>query len=64
MPTFTQTTNPTPFGFFDDDGHFQSEADSMVTFVKRKLGDDWQTVDHMTRNVRRLEQEQESDDDD
>ena len=51
MPTFTQTTNPTPFGFFDDDGHFQSEADSMVTFVKRKLGDDILSVELTKKQI-------------
>lgn len=40
MPTFVQTLNPTPFGFFDNDTAFQSEADSIVLFVKRMLGDD------------------------
>lgn len=38
--TFAQTLNPTPFGFFDDDPAFQAEAESMVVFVKRMLGDD------------------------
>jgi len=51
VPTFTQTTNPTPFGFFDDDGHFQSEADSMVTFVKRKLGDDILSVELTKKQI-------------
>ena len=40
MPTFVETLNPTPFGFFDSDAEFQAEADGMVMFVKRKLGDD------------------------
>ena len=40
MATFANTLNPTPFGAFDSDTQFQSDADSMVTFVKRKLGDD------------------------
>lgn len=34
------TENPTPFGIFDWETDFKAEADSMVTFVKRKLGDD------------------------
>jgi hypothetical protein len=45
MSSFTTTTNPTPFGFFDADSGFQSDADSMVTFVKRKLGDDVLSVE-------------------
>jgi len=40
MSSFIQTVGPTPFGFFDSDTQFQTEADAMVTFVKRKLGDD------------------------
>jgi hypothetical protein len=40
MSTFTTTLNPTPFAAFDTDAVFQADADSMVTFVKRKLGDD------------------------
>ena len=40
MTDFLNTLNPTPFGFFDSDGEFQVEADAMVVFVKRKLGDD------------------------
>jgi hypothetical protein len=34
MPTFANTRNPTPFGFFDSDTGFQTEADAMVTFVE------------------------------
>lgn len=40
MSSFVQTVNPTPFGIFDSDSVFQSEADKMVVFVKRTLGDD------------------------
>lgn len=40
MTTFVQTIQPTSFGFFDDDPAFQSEADKIAVFVKRKLGDD------------------------
>ena len=45
MATFVQTLNPTPFGFFDSDPDFQTEADAMVVFVKRKLGDDILSVE-------------------
>ena len=51
MATFTQTTNPTPFGFFDADSGFQSEADAMVTFVKRKLGDDILSVELTKKQI-------------
>ena len=45
MSSFIQTLNPTPYGFFDDESAFQNEADSTVTFVKRKLGDDILSVE-------------------
>jgi len=51
MATFVNTLKPTPFGLFDADGQFQSEADSMVTFVKRKLGDDILSVELTRRQV-------------
>jgi hypothetical protein len=51
MPSFVQTLQPTPFGFFDADAHFQVEADSMVTFVKRKLGDDVLSVELTRKEI-------------
>ena len=51
MPTFSQTIAPTPFGFFDNDTQFQQEADSMVTFVKRKLGDDVLSVELTRKEI-------------
>lgn len=51
MPTFANTTNPTPFGFFDTDTSFQTEADAMVTFVKRKLGDDVLSVELTKKQI-------------
>lgn len=51
MPSFVQTLQPTPFGFFDADPQFQQEADSMVTFVKRKLGDDVLSVELTRKEV-------------
>lgn len=45
MASFLQTVAPTPYGFFDSDTAFSSEADSLVTFVKRKLGDDILSVE-------------------
>jgi len=51
MATFSSTTNPTPFGFFDSDTDFQSEADSVVTFVKRKLGDDVLSVELTKKQI-------------
>lgn len=51
MSSFNLTQNPTPFGFFDEDGQFQVEADAMVTFVKRKLGDDVLSVELTRRQI-------------
>ena len=45
MTSFNATIGPTPFGFFDSDAAFQGEADAMVTYVKRKLGDDVLSVE-------------------
>ena len=51
MANFIQTLNPTPFGFLEDDSHIQSEADSIVTFVKRKLGDDILSVELTKKQI-------------
>ena len=51
MPSFNDTINPTPFAFFDSDSAFQVEADSMVTFVKRKLGDDVLSVELTRKEI-------------
>lgn len=51
MATFATTTSPTPFGFFDTDSAFQTEADGMVTFVKRKLGDDVLSVELTKKQI-------------
>lgn len=51
MSIFSTTTNPTPFGFFDSDSVFQAEADGMVTFVKRKLGDDILSVELTKKQI-------------
>ena len=51
MTTFANTSNPTPFGVFDSDTDFQSDADSMVTFVKRKLGDDILSVELTKKQI-------------
>ena len=44
-------TSPTPFGVFDSEKDFQMDADSMVTFVKRKLGDDILSVELTNKQV-------------
>lgn len=37
--SFVNVTNPTPFGIFDADADFANDADKLLTWVKRKLGD-------------------------
>jgi hypothetical protein len=51
MATFANTANPTAFGFFDEDTGFQTEADNMITFVKRKLGDDILSVELTKKQI-------------
>jgi len=51
VATFANTLNPTPFGFFNNDTAFQTEADSMVTYVKRKLGDDILSVELTKKQI-------------
>lgn len=51
MSSFAQTVGPTSYGFFDADTAFQAEADSFVTFVKRKLGDDVLSVELTKKQI-------------
>lgn len=51
MSSFSNTLNPTPFSFFDSDTEFQREADAMVTFIKRKLGDDILSVELTRKQI-------------
>lgn len=51
MATFANTTTPTPFGFFDVEAQFQTEADNIVTFVKRRLGDDVLSVELTKKQI-------------
>ena len=51
MATFSSTTNPTPFGIFDGDDIFPGDADKMVIFVKRKLGDDILSVELTKKQI-------------
>jgi hypothetical protein len=51
VSTFVQTLNATPFGFFDADTAFQTEADAMVVFVKRMLGDDEISVELTKKQI-------------
>lgn len=51
MATFANTTNPTPFGFFNNESEFKTEADNIVVFVKRKLGDDVLSVELTKKQI-------------
>ena len=51
MATFSTTLNPTPFSAFDTDTAFQADADSMINFVKRKLGDDILSVELTRKQI-------------
>jgi len=51
VATFANTTNPTPFGIYDAESDFQSDADNMVTYVKRKLGDDVLSVELTKKQI-------------
>ena len=45
MSTFITTLRPTPFGFYDSDPIFQWDAERMVTFVMRALGEEILSVE-------------------
>ena len=51
MASFSNTSSPTPFGFFDSESDFTTEADNIVTFVKRKLGDDVLSVELTKKQI-------------
>jgi len=51
VATFVNTTNPTPFGIFDSDTNFKSDSDNMITFIKRKLGDDILSVELTKKQI-------------
>jgi hypothetical protein len=51
VATFAQTSNPTPYGFFDSDPVFQFEADSAFTWIRRRLGDDVVTVELTKKQI-------------
>ena len=51
MATFSQISKPTPFGVYDNESTFQADADSVVTFVKRKLGDDVLSVELTKKQI-------------
>lgn len=51
MANFNQTLNPTPFGLYDSDISFQRDADSMIVYVKRKLGEDFLSVELTKKEI-------------
>ena len=51
MASFVSTTNPTAFGVFDSDLHFQADADKIILYVKRKLGDDIMSVELTNKQI-------------
>ena len=51
MATFANTSNPTPFGIYDNEADFKIDANNIVTFVKRKLGDDILTVELTKKQI-------------
>ena len=51
MATFAETIRATPFGFFDADASFAAEADGMVVFVKRRMGDDCLSVELTKKQI-------------
>ena len=51
MAIFSQTSNPTPFGVYDNETSFQGDADNMYTFVKRRLGDDILSVELTKKQI-------------
>lgn len=51
MANFVTTSNPTPFGFYDHEVHFQMDADKMLTFVRRRLGDDIISVELTNKQI-------------
>lgn len=51
MANFMNTMRPTSFGFFDSDPAFQVDADKVVTFVLRKLGEDVLSVELTKKEI-------------
>ena len=51
MSTFANTTSPTPFGIYDNENDFKADANNIVTFVKRKLGDDILSVELTKKQI-------------
>jgi hypothetical protein len=51
VANFENTSNPTPFSIYDSETDFITDADNIVTFVKRKLGDDILSVELTKKQI-------------
>ena len=51
MALFSVTDQPTPFGAFDNDEHFIQDADAMLVYVRRRLGDDVMSVELTNKQI-------------
>jgi len=49
--TFATTMSPTSFGWFDSDVTFQNDADKVITFVLRALGEDILSVELSKKQI-------------
>jgi len=51
VATFENTISPTPFGIYDSETDFIGDADNIIVFVKRKLGDDILSVELTKKQI-------------
>jgi hypothetical protein len=51
VTNFQNTTSPTPFSIYNSESDFITDADNMVVFVKRKLGDDILSVELTKKQI-------------
>lgn len=51
MANFMNVLKPTPFGFFDSDPAYQVDADKIIVFVLRKLGEDVLSVELTKKEI-------------
>lgn len=51
MATFLSTLNPCPFNFWTSDPAFQADADKIILFVLRKLGEDVLSVELTKKEI-------------
>lgn len=51
MALFQSVDRPTPFGVYDNDDHFIEDANAMIVYVKRRLGDDVMSVELTDKQI-------------